>query len=157
MLIQRLVVTVALGLSPLALVACSNETEVATQEARESANVSFYSVRGRVMQIPSPAEPKAEFQVYHEAIPAFKANANEAEPTGMNAMAMPFPVGEALSLEGVEVGDIVRVEFLVEYDPETGDLVGWEATEVEKLPADTELSFGKVPPTVSDIEAAEPN
>jgi hypothetical protein len=155
MLTKRLIVAAALGVTALALVACTDSTETEAVGADESAVINVYEVRGRVMQVPSPTEPNSEFQVYHEAIPAFKANANETEPTGMNAMAMPFPIGETLSLEGIEVGDIVRLSFMVEYDPETGDLMGWEATEVEELAPDTELTFSKVPTDMDDIDAAE--
>jgi hypothetical protein len=63
----------------------------------------------------------------------------------MNTMTMPFPVAAELSLEGIAIGDKVELTFEVRFDTEKDSPVSYEATEVVKLPAETELDFSPLP------------
>ncbi|MEM9916119.1 MAG: hypothetical protein AAF911_14280, partial [Planctomycetota bacterium] len=56
-------------------------------------------------------------------------------------MVMPFPIGEAVQLEQFAVGDKVQVTF--EVFTESG-ILGYAATELAELPAETELDFSKL-------------
>lgn len=99
-----------------------------------------YTVRGVVESVPSPDRPTAEFFVRHEAIDGFK---NPDGSRGMNSMTMPFPLGKGVSLEGIAPGD--KVEFVMAVWTRPGHR-GYEIRKIAKLPADTELRFGKANP-----------
>lgn len=99
-----------------------------------------YTVRGQVESVPSPDKPTAEFVVKHEAIDDFK---NPNGTRGMNSMSMPFPLTKGLSLEGIAPGDKVEMTFVVWTTPGQR---GYEVRKITKLPADTELHFGKAKP-----------
>jgi Cu/Ag efflux protein CusF len=75
--------------------------------------------------------------VYHEPIDNFVGA--DGKVVGMGTMTMPFPLAKGVSLEGLSVGDIVEVTFEVRWKshPRT------QTTKVVKLPAGTELHFGK--------------
>ena len=96
---------------------------------------AVYVVRGRVMALPDPANPTAEFRLHHEPIPDFKAP--DGRVVGMNEMEMPFPVSDPKLLEGVAVGDAVEITFADWYKP----MRTYKVTKVVKLPADTELNL----------------
>lgn len=96
---------------------------------------AVYVVRGRVVMLPDPANPTAEFRVHHEPIPTFKAP--DGRVVGMNEMEMPFPVSDPKLLEGVAVGDIVEITFADWYKP----MRTYKVTKVVKLPAETELNL----------------
>jgi len=98
---------------------------------------AVYTVRGRVVTLPDPANPLSEFRVKHEAIDDFVDASGEV--VGMSVMEMPFPLAKGVSLEGVEPGDVVEVTFAVWWQPRRH----YEATRVVELPRDTVLDFGE--------------
>ena len=112
------------------------------EHAEAPQHVIEYTVRGAVISLPDPDNPLSELQIHHEPIPAFKANYNETTPTGMNAMVMPFPPGEGVSIDSLTPGDKVTVTFTVEYNEDNGSVVDWHATSFAPLAPDTELHFG---------------
>jgi Cu/Ag efflux protein CusF len=141
--IRRCAPTLALATASLLLAACGGGTseapapaETATAEAAAAPGADVYEVRGEVTQLPNPDNPSAQLMVQHEPIPDFKNS--KGEMVGMNAMEMPFPVGEGVSLDGIAVGDKVILTFEVQFQPSTR----YEVTAIEKLPADTTLDFG---------------
>jgi Cu/Ag efflux protein CusF len=99
--------------------------------------VVVYDTRGVITQLPRADAPGSELMIHHEEIPDF-ADA-EGKVVGMDVMVMPFPVADGLKLDGFSVGDKVAVRFAVNWDPEAR---GWEATNLEHLPAETELNLG---------------
>lgn len=99
-----------------------------------------YSVRGVVESVPSADKPTAEFFVKHEAIDEFK---NPGGTRGMNSMTMPFPLGKGVSLDGIAPGD--KIEFVLVVWTTPGKR-GYEIRKITKLPAETELHFGKANP-----------
>ena len=94
-----------------------------------------YEVRGLVESLPDPATGAGELRIRHEAIPDLVGASGEVEP--MPAMTMPFPVGEAVGLDGLDAGDPVRFELRVDWQAARPVAV----TAMEKLPADTELAL----------------
>lgn len=120
-----------------ALTACANEEPAQTQQAK-GVEQHEYTVRARVTALPDPANPMSEFSAHHEEIPDFHGQGGER---GMKAMVMPFPLDENLSLEGLEVGDIVALTFVVDYNADEDRLLGYCATRWEKLPPDTKLNL----------------
>ena len=72
----------------------------------------------------------------HEAMPGFVGI--DGEVVGMESMTMPFPVGEGVELDGVEVGDKVGFTLEVEWE---GD-PPYRITRVEELGAETVLDLG---------------
>lgn len=99
-----------------------------------------YTVRGEVVSVPSPDKPTAEFFVKHEAIDEFK---NPGGTRGMNSMTMPFPLGKGVSLQGLAPGD--KIEFVMAVWTTPGKR-GYEIRKITRLPAETELHFGKANP-----------
>jgi len=122
-------------------------SEPHSEEAKEAAeaHMAVYETRGIVQGLPEEGKPASEFRVRHEAIPDFRPTWM-SENLGMNAMVMPFPPAEGVSLEGVEVGEKVRLRFEVQYHIETGALMGYEVVEITELPPETELDFGPADP-----------
>ena len=57
---------------------------------------------------------------------------------GMKSMTMAFPVGEGVSLEGIEVGDLVTFTFVTVWGENYPE---YRVTEITELPAETELEF----------------
>ncbi len=130
----------ALATLTLALSACANEA-AETDEA--TGNVHIYETRGRVVELPDPERPLSDFLVHHEPIPAFKEKFDETVPTGMNAMVMPFPPADGLSLEGVQPGDILSLRFRVNYHPDNAAVSNMTLLEFEQLPKETQLDLGR--------------
>lgn len=124
------------------LSACGGSTE--TEPTNEPANVIVYETRGRVEFIPDPTMPMSDFLVHHEPIPGFKAKYDEATPSGMNAMVMPFPPADGVDISSVNVGDILSLRFEVEYHPTNGTVSGMSLVEFQELPVDTQLDLGRV-------------
>jgi hypothetical protein len=95
----------------------------------------IYTVRAQVVQLPDPANPGTGLTLSHEAIDDWTSRSGEV--MGMDPMSMPFPVGEGVSLAGIQAGDVVEVKLRVDWggDPEVA------ITEVRKLPAGTKLVF----------------
>ncbi|MEO1235908.1 MAG: copper-binding protein [Planctomycetota bacterium] len=107
--------------------------------APPSADAEVYHVRGVVAQVPRGDGGPSEFQVRHEEIPDFKDQ--DGQEVGMPIMTMPFPVARGLDISELQVGDKVEVTFVVEWNADDP----WQATAVQTLPADTELSLGEGP------------
>lgn len=99
-----------------------------------------YTVRGEIEQLPSAENPLDDFRVHHEAIHTFVNRKGEMK--GMNSMTMPFPLGEGVRLDGFAVGEKISMEFTVVREP-----WGYHVTGIKKLPAETELTYGKADPT----------
>ncbi len=103
-----------------------------------------YTVRGKVTTLPSAERPIDDFMIHHEAIHDFKNRdgvvfENAATGTlGMKSMTMPFPVDESVSLDSIEVGDIVEFTFITVWGESYPD---YKVTNVTKLAADTKLDF----------------
>lgn len=124
----------ALGLLTVS-VGCSGTSE-SDPQATESAVVQTYHVEGILTQLPSA--PGRELMIRHVAIPDFVAASGDT--VGMNSMTMGFPVADDSLLEGFAPGDSVRFIFEVRWGGEKP----LRLTALERLPAGTELEFGKV-------------
>jgi hypothetical protein len=100
----------------------------------------IYTVRAQVVGLPDPANPGTGLTLNHEAIDEFVDRSGEV--VGMDPMSMPFPVAEGVSLDGIEVGDVVEVELRVDWggDPEVA------ITGVRELPRGTKLDFRAAQP-----------
>ena len=94
-----------------------------------------YKVRGVVSQLPDPERSSRELFVHHEDIPDFKNIDGEA--VGMDSMTMGFPLADIELPEGLGVGDKIEMEFEVRWSGGNPLAI----TALEKLPADTRLSF----------------
>ena len=112
-------------------------------ESAQSSHTINYQVRGMVAELPDPQNPASDFLVHHEPIPAFKGNYNETTPSGMNAMVMPFPLADGVTLDTTSVGDLITLDFTVNYNHSDGTVDSWHVTNLTPLPADTQLTFGK--------------
>jgi Cu/Ag efflux protein CusF len=125
------------GLLPLLLLAGSHAACSGGEEgdgAAAEVTVQRYEVRGEVTRLPSP--PADALYLRHEAIAGFVGI--DGEVVGMDSMTMPFPVGEGVELDGVEVGDKVGFTLEVEWE---GD-PPYRITGVEELGAETVLDLG---------------
>lgn len=125
----------------LALVGCGGDEPASTDTD------ATYTVRGVVRQLPDASVPGTSFTVHHEPVPDFVDSSGET--VGMDAMAMPFPVADDDLLEGVEVGDRVRMTFEVDWDGSPP----MQVVELEELPADTALEFETGVVTRLDFES----
>lgn len=127
---------VLLLVAALASCVCLNGCSGSDDEAGPVATVVHtYTLRGRIVSLPSEEDPASELRIHHEAIDTFKNAEGEASP--MKAMTMTFPPAPGVSLEGLSVGDAVEFVFQVQWEP-SGAM---SATSINKLPAGTELSI----------------
>ena len=106
----------------------------------------YTGIRGEITQLPDPSVPGSAFKVRHEQIRDFKTMDGTISVTkegiaGMRSMTMPFPIGQGVSIDGLNVGDKVSFDFVVNWG---NDRPAWEITRVELLPAETELDFTNV-------------
>lgn len=108
--------------------------------ADEAAQV--YEVRGQVRQLPGASAGAGDsgLLLAHEAIDDFVDR--EGKVVGMDPMTMSFPVAEGVSLDGVDVNDVVEIELQVDWKGEPAVQV----TRVEELPAGTKLVFRAAEP-----------
>lgn len=116
--------------------------EALAASAADAAAHDRYTVRGIVRGRPADARPGSDrpITILHQAIPEFRDR--DGEVTGMMAMAMPFLVGAELdpaALDGLAVGD--KIEFTFEVD--WAAALPTRVVALTKLPADTELKFGR--------------
>jgi hypothetical protein len=111
------------------LVACS---------APEQESAVTYHLRGQVTALPDPADPLSDLRIRHEPVDDFVSM--DGEVVGMDSMNMPFPVGGGVDVSDLQVGDKVAFTMVVDWDAD----VPYQVTEIEVLPPDTELVFGKV-------------
>jgi len=123
-----------LTLLALLAVACGG---AAPDESGPAGDVHVYEVRGRVTALPDPADPLSNLRIRHEPVPSFVSI--DGEVVGMDSMNMPFPVADGVDLAGLAVGDKVWMTFEVDWDGE----VPYQATKIDKLPADVELVFDR--------------
>ncbi len=105
------------------------------EQRRVDPSAPRYTVRGEVVQVDETGSGRS-LLVRHEAIPDFM-DARGAR-VGMQAMIMPFQVGRAVAGGDVKPGDRIRMRFAVDWK-----VHAMEVEELERLPADTVLVFGK--------------
>lgn len=101
-----------------------------------------YTVRGIVDSMPNAGGSMytgGSMYIRHEAIPDYRRKGGR----GMEPMTMPFPLGDGVSLDGIEEGDKVRVTFRVIYG-EGYSPREYYVTEIETLPGDTQLDFSSL-------------
>jgi Cu/Ag efflux protein CusF len=91
-----------------------------------------YTVRGVVVALPTDTEP---MRVRHEAIPNFRSMAGEV--VGMDAMTMPFPLGDGVAVEGLAVDDKVELTFVVTWVGQRP----WHVTAIDRLDPETPLDL----------------
>lgn len=125
----------ALAGAPLLVAGCGGSEPAATAPAGE---VVRYTTRGQIVALPSPDSPAAELQIRHEPVPDFRSG---GKVVGMRSMTMPFPIGEGVSLDGLEAGDKVEMTFETVYSPDTGMVESFRIVALVELPAETELVF----------------
>lgn len=123
-----MIAAAALGLAGLG---CSKAT---------SDTARVYTLRGQVIELPDPANPATGLTLNHEAIDGFVDRSGET--VGMDPMSMPFPIARDLSLDGIQVGDVVEVKLAVDWEADREV----EITEVRELPAGTKLVFRAADP-----------
>jgi hypothetical protein len=75
--------------------------------------VRSYTTRGIIEAMPAKDRPGTQFIVQHEEIPDFMGSDGRI---GMKKMAMPFPLGEGVTLDGLGVGDHVVIDFTVDWN-----------------------------------------
>ncbi len=129
------------------LLACSAKDKPAATDATTAGHVpparepdGTYEVRGEIVSLPTTGDKRTELRVHHEAIDTFKNR--DGEVVGMNAMTMDFPPAKGVDLSNLKKGDKVKMKFSVWW----GNSPAWLAVKIEKLPAETELTFGKAKP-----------
>lgn len=99
-----------------------------------------YTVRGQVRQLPDPATPGSGLYIGHEAIDEWVGRSGEVE--GMDPMVMPFEVADGVSLEGIEVADVIEFTLHVDWEAD----VPVEITRIRELPRDTKLEYREARP-----------
>lgn len=99
-----------------------------------------FTVRGQVIHLPDPNNPGTGIYVNHEAIDEFVTR--DGEMTGMDPMGMSFPVNDKVSLEGIQVRDLIEFKLHVDWGAETEV----EIVEIRELPPDTKLDFRAAKP-----------
>lgn len=109
-----------------ALLACGKGSEKSVRE---------YTVRGRVVQLPDPAQPASELLIAHEAIDDFVNRAGEE--VGMDPMTMGFPLAEEVSTEGLAVNEPVELTLRVDWESEKPV----QLTRLRELPPDTQIVY----------------
>jgi Cu/Ag efflux protein CusF len=109
-------------------------TEERGSSAEEGSVVHHYTARGRIRALPENEGGKVAIR--HEPIPSFRDR--NGKEVGMDAMTMPFPPAEGLSLEGLSVGDPVRFRFRVQWAPQPS----YRLLQVKKLEPPVELELG---------------
>ena len=114
------------ALLPLLAAGCGGRGE-------EKAGGNTYTVRGRVVQLPSQG---SGLYLEHEAIDNYVARSGKVE--GMDSMTMPFPVAKDVPLEGIQPDDIVEVQLHIDWAAEERPV---EITGIRELPRDTRLDF----------------
>ena len=144
--VRKIGVALSAALLTLALTGCGGSSGSDQQQKAEETTTDThveYTVRGRVTQLPGgPKHPAREFIVRHEAIPEFRPSmAPDDDRIGMMSMAMAFPLGEGVSLDGIHVGDPVEMMFEATYDGESGRLKGYEVRWLTPLDAGTSLDL----------------
>ena len=105
-------------------------------------NAIYEEILGVVTALPVEGEPSSSFKIRHEHIPTFRnpktgeVYVNRDGVLGMRSMEMPFKPAEGVDISTLKVDDKVRFTLAVWNDP-----VSYAVTEIETVPADTEISF----------------
>lgn len=128
----KILLLVGVVVSCACLPGCSREDGGAAAAAEV---VHTYTVRGRIVSLPSAQDPASELRIHHEAIDTFKSASGEAAP--MKAMTMSFPPAKGVSLDGLAVGDAVEFVFRMQWEPSASMGV----TAIKKLPPETGLAI----------------
>jgi len=110
-----------------------------------------YVVRGALEGVPGPGKPQHALLIRHEAIDNFAGVGGEV--WGMDSMTMPFLVDEDLPLEGYQIGDKIRFTLVIDWFQDPAQ----EIIAIEKLPADTELTFRAAQPPAEEAKAEAGN
>lgn len=126
--------TVAALTAAVLLLGCKGEQPAgpAKPDARAA---DVYTLRGELVRLAAEGSKPAELSIRHEAIPDFKNAAGEV--VGMQPMVMPFAVGPAVSIDGLEPGDKIRFRFTMDWPNNA-----LRIESIEELPRDTALDFG---------------
>ncbi|GMV26455.1 MAG: hypothetical protein AMXMBFR58_24860 [Phycisphaerae bacterium] len=109
-LVLRALVTAAIAAT--SLVACTRNTSPSLPP-RSSVAVKSYTVKGVIEAMPAADRPGSQFIVRHEEIPDF---VRQDGTLGMKKMAMPFPLGPGVTLDGLSVGDAIEFDFTVDWN-----------------------------------------
>lgn len=110
-----------------------------------------YTMRARVESLPEAGKPLSEFVVFHEPVDTF-FDPRAGKIVGMSSMSMPFStLAPGVSLAGLAVDDAVEMTFAVWYkadvvDPSKRVIDTFAVQKLSKLPAGTELKFGRASP-----------
>ncbi len=134
-LAMRLLLATLLSLMP----ACGKKSPLPPTQ-----KTVVYTVRAEVVSVPEAGKPGSEFRARHEEIPDFLPGLH-SEKRGMRAMIMPFPLGPAVSADGLKPGDKIEIAFEVDYSLAGGELLDSRVRSIKPLPPDTALHFGERP------------
>lgn len=110
------------------------------QPAGAASDAQMYVIRGEVISVPQAGKPGTQFIVKHEPIDNFRDASGQI--VGMSTMGMPFTPGKDVLLEGIRPGDKIEMRWVIQWKPEAKEYV----ESVQKLPAETQLRFGKASP-----------
>ncbi len=111
----------------------------ASPTAQTSPPENIYTVRGRIAGLPAADKPGSSLQIEHEPIDNF---VRQDGKLGMDSMTMPFKPAAGVSLEGLAKDDVIEFTFEVRWKSQPR----MQLTKITKLPAGTELHFGKASP-----------
>lgn len=131
--IWRVILAGVLAAGTGVLGACDRKAAPAGAAAGE---VATYTTRGKVEAIVRHPGATPMVKVHHEAIAEFKDRRGTV--IGMKEMVMEFPAGPGVSFDGLKVGDLVRIEFAVDWNKTPYHY----ATAITTLPAGTALTLG---------------
>jgi len=131
LLLAGLVLTL-IGLLGVLAAGCSDS---AAPAAADTAQTHTYTVRARVVKLPSGPVDAGEITLHHEEIPDFVGK--DGSTTGMKSMIMPFPAGPGISFDGLEPNDVVEIDFAVNWERKPY----YQITRIEPLPAGTTLDL----------------
>jgi hypothetical protein len=95
-----------------------------------------YKIRAQVVHPPDATG----LYLYHEAVDDWVSR--DGKVSGMDPMAMPFPVAQGVPLDGIQANDKVEATLHVDWKADRPV----EITNVRELPPDTELVFRAAKP-----------
>jgi Cu/Ag efflux protein CusF len=129
----------------LSLTACEAEPETPVEEDPAAEieipqGATTYTLRGRVVELPDPADPTTGLYIHHEPIDDFVNMDGEVD--GMDSMTMPFAAGDGVSLGSLNAEDKVEFDLTVDWE---GDPM-MEVTRIERIDPGTQLEFRKARP-----------
>lgn len=129
------------GGTPTSPTTGQGQAPAATPTSGDREPDQVYTVRGEIRQLPDGENPAMGLQIRHESIPDFVNR--DGDVVGMRPMIMQFTPAPDLDLSALVVGDKISFTFDVDWDGAPLMLV----TEIEPLPADTELDFSAPAPS----------